>query len=136
LGGVLTRAYEALLKQQRFSEPTKKYPYVFADLKPTTDNNYRMRSGLLPAEQKFVCLLNITDNGGIGERTFAFSTRACDSWDVKVGKALLRAAPESAIDCLGEIFLNVLKVCSNVFCFVFCLQILAAKYFYNHTKHF
>jgi len=60
LGGVLTRAYEALLKQQRFSEPSKKYPYVFADLKPTTDNNYRMRSGLLPTDQKFVCLLNIT----------------------------------------------------------------------------
>jgi len=34
--------------------------------------------------------------------------------DVKVGKALLQAAPESAIDCLGEIFLNVLKV----FCFI------------------
>jgi len=60
LGGVLTRAYESLLKHQRYSDPSKKYPYVVADLKPTTDNNYRMRSGLLPTEEKFVCLLNIS----------------------------------------------------------------------------
>jgi len=37
--------------------------------------------------------------------------------DVKVGKALLRAAPEAAIDCLGEIFLNVLKVSRDFFWF-------------------
>jgi len=47
--------------------------------------------------------------------------------DVKVGKALVRAAPEAAIDSLGEIFLNVLKVSCYFHIFLVSVNIFRKK---------